>query len=352
MKIFDKPKIEPNTMENIMGSYDRISRRDGRRQLRQLADMIYPRSPLLEILFTHEKGSDFNAFCPRNFFKKDRMQINIGLGYAEQDCKLSEFSAAGYVYSVFMMYHERSHFNQRVFEWQKTEQEAYLERSPNCDSVSVDNLIRRKFISTYFYSAYTHNYNNDPSEISANYDALKDSLCYFRTDKDPFVKGIVAGDILFHIMTSDDLGHVSHFLNENVKTVDDIVQDFCDRRVSAAEKPYILSDMMWPIDYDLTKSENDLTDDLIRNNHSVYYAVNQFHNGIAQDRLLEQYIFSKYPETVMCCPRLQSEFQYYGASVKNGVWILSEEELLSGVPDLTLALAGLTGKSMADPNLI
>lgn len=228
-------------------------------------------------------------------------------------CKPYKYNIAGYAYSVKDMFHEYRHVQQYAKEWNIIQKP---DITCNSDSKRMTDIVRRKFISFYYPSAYTNNYINDPSEIDAEIYAIEKSLVYFKSDS--VIKEEEAKEILFQFMVSDEYYSRKILEKHNPKSTEDVLKIFKKHQDKTADILYPIT-MNIPLEFkDCVNEKIDMTGAFLTAPRYEPYrkAFGLCKTGIEQDKILEQTIVMEHPDVIGQVKRIEQELYACRAQVQ------------------------------------
>lgn len=260
---------------------------------------------------THKSGfAENNEWLLHGGGDRPPDRININAHCMGDGCSPEEMNRAGYVESVFVMFHEHQHIMQ------------HAALHTDADDGLTD-IVRRQFVTTFFRSAYEDNYTMDPSEADANLHGLKNALEWFKDD--PVIGHAEASEILYEHMTADDHCIYQAWLNNyEPKNIQDVVAAFDDMQEKSVDMKYRLNPEVG------SEREYDLTPVLFQDYRYVLCAFNEGATGREQDLILEDLIMAKHPGVIERAERLRDEL-----STSLGRPLLTDEEFfgLDGFPE-------------------
>lgn len=313
--IIHEPYKKGMTLREIAVSHGRITRITSRPRLLKLGQECIDEN-IKQIQNNAKNGFDDiiihgqlkHSFNGSTNWKGNQIEIHIGIGMAELGCPIYQYTKAGYVFAIHEIFHENRHAQQYAMAW--CDKQFINDRNNPEENEIMKNLLRRQLIMPFFNTAYTTNYKNDPSEMDAEYYALKRDLEYFKNDKDPFVSEKEALQILFEVMASIDYGHYEKFEDKSVRDIQDIIEIFGSERASSvhvgytvSKSPNFLQGLFPPSEYDLTLKMYE------PENKPFLDVINAEQDGMIQDKLLEQPIMTYYPDTINLYPSLYWELR-------------------------------------------
>ena len=297
------------TLEEILETYSKLPKENVYRRLKELGDTLFDeRWRFISGIVSYISPEIFNK----------QYNTKLGEDWLTFDCTKYNRNCAGYVITVQQMYHEYRHLQQQTDEWNTSaETNSIHTQSYN----RMTDIVRRNFIRNYYDSAYTHNYNKDPSELDTEVYGLEQAIEYFKSD--PLVSQNEAKEILFQLMMSEDYGHAEDLSKYSIQLIDDMMESFRDLRDIATYEKYPITSEISPTFKISTKTDFDMTEEFLT---SYKYRTHREEldkctDGKQIDKLLEQTIVMKYPNISNYVPRLHDELENCKKQVQSRILI-------------------------------
>lgn len=213
-------------------------------------------------------------------------KVFISLTSMGAGCKVDEMNRAGYVKTVYTMFHEYRHLMQH---------EAMFTNEDD----GMTDIVRRQLVRTFFRSSYEDNYLTDPGEADAALYGMKKTVEYFKDD--PVVDSREAEEILYEFMTADNNRFTREWLKDKKpETLQDVITAYEDISAAAADVKYDINPETRGEDWDLTEY-------LFTEHPAMLEAFQNAGTGREQDRVLEDLIMLEYPSVIMNTVRLEDE---------------------------------------------
>ncbi len=278
---------------DILKTYGKNKRRDIYEAIVNYGDNLFDRN------WNFIKG-----ISSKTTFKDNQYYVEIGTDCLTYNCDFNVLNRAGYVLAIDHMFHEYRHIQQFITERKVIHDTGITTASDR----RMTDIIRRQFITSFYNSAYSHNYRNDPGEMDAEVYGIQKTIEYFKSDF--IIPQKEAEDIIFQFMMSEDYGHKEELEQYDPKSIDDILTAFIDLRNKSVH-------ILYPVTMEITSeselvgspSDFDMTEEFLTlpKYKTHRKELEMCSDGRIEDKLLEQTIVQKYPDIVTTIPRLQRE---------------------------------------------